>query len=283
MESEIRSLLGDILKYYEARQQKVVWIFDQYNALIRPNEDLSTTFPFSLPTYLATSLDQTVVLIASANNFLPFNKAQFRHVRLHVPFSIKETIAYCGKKLKRPLLPEEVQELAYWSGGFPLELREFCALEQYRREIKWTDEDNIREAVARMVLGVASIKKPLFVTDRRLMRIVGRYEYVAMTPVARSALRQAVQPFASDIDMVARLILSDPKYTNDTKGRIVERFVIESLCRSQQFDFTIRSAISVDHPFNLRGQIRGEIVEFYRMGIPSKLPVQTTSSSTSLP
>ncbi|KAI8893195.1 hypothetical protein BC833DRAFT_609271, partial [Globomyces pollinis-pini] len=193
---------------------------------------------------------------------------------------------------------EEAVDALFWTGGVPYELdllwkqpkktliKKTLLYRQNRvNEMairhgifcdKLSDEKklNLKECISRMALGL-SPPKTMTGMDQQLFDIVlcidKTYIITALNPVAREALityhgRGLVTP----LGMAAELVF-EGDYTNDTKGRIVEKYIITMVELSQRFSFksykTTNAGLSTVKPVQKMLEIK-DIIYFSGSELP---------------
>jgi hypothetical protein len=106
---------------------------------------------------------------------------------------------------------------------------------------------NLKECISRMALGLnpPNLKVGM---HYQIFDIVkdnsGQKLIISMNPVARDALiAYHGVGLLSNLRMVAELVLENPDYTNDMKGRILEKYVITEIEICKRFSFLSRKKI----------------------------------------
>lgn len=107
------NLFADIIAHYTTAGVKILWVFDQFNALLS-GQDNTATWPFNLPYDLEYHFKQHVVLVASANNNFAAFKRGGRKVNLHIPFTISEFQSLYSALGHAAMTKDDVLELMYF-------------------------------------------------------------------------------------------------------------------------------------------------------------------------
>ena len=161
------------------------------------------------------------------------------------------------------------RDALFWTGGVPHELDllwkqpaegliEKTALYRRQRFEEMTQShgkfcvtlvdrkmDNLAECVSRMALGLSPPNSRLGM-DQQLFEIIkedngGSEMIAALNPVARGVLILFHgQHIMTPLGLVADLVLGRNEYTNDTKGRIIEKYITTMMELSKRFSFTSR-------------------------------------------
>ena len=120
-------------------------------------------------------------------------------------------------------------------------VREMCASHgKFCRRLMIEEKANLLECISRMALGL-SPPKVLHGLDQQLFDIVGEMEITALNPVARDALLAFHgQGLLTPLGLAAEVVLRNEAFTNDTKGRIAELYIITILELTKRFQFVYR-------------------------------------------
>ncbi|KAJ3319347.1 hypothetical protein HDV06_006374 [Boothiomyces sp. JEL0866] len=260
------------------KQNDIQWIVicDQHNAFYARSV-VAEQFPFNLIDTLADNRGTNIkiVISASANNegYPTEMKGWNTHDISSHRFDNDEFKVWCNHYQLQNIgkvdsESEEAMDALFWTGGVPYELDllwkqpKVTLIEKtvfYRQNRvnemaeshskfcrKLLDEEklNLKECISRMALGL-SPPEILIGMDRQLFNIVpsqnGNEIITALNPVARrSLLAYHGQGLMTSLGLVAELVFDGYTYTNDTKGRIIEKYITTTLELSQRFSFKSR-------------------------------------------
>ena len=307
-EDKLLQLLMDSLVNYVATKN-LLWlvICDQHNAFYARSVVVEQ-FPFNIIDTLADNRGSyiKVIISASANNegYPTEMKGWQTHDISSHRFDEDEFKVWCDHYLleNNQVDPEseEALDALYWTGGVPYELDLLwkqpvkTLVEKtllYRKErvrdmmeshgkfykkLVDKEKDNLAECISRMALGL-SPPEGLVGMDRQLFDIVpsqiGNEIITTLNPVARrSLLGYHGKGLLTSLGLVAELVFNGD-YTNDTKGRIIEKYIITMLELSQIFSFksykTTNSGLSTVAPIPKMVKIK-DIVYFSGNKLPPK-------------
>jgi hypothetical protein len=209
-----------------------------------------------------------VVLSASANN--EGHPLQLKNYRTYVmksnKYSEDEYRQWCDQNEYVSTDPV-MEEALFWSGGVPLELDEFHRTHAESPEAKlakfvddriryisgihakFTDDiarltgarmSNLMECIVRLSLDIEAPAQDIGM-DKQLMCIVSN-KICALNPLCQEVLLACHPGSVQDpLNVVASTVLSDVRYENDTKGRILEHYLI-NMTRLQKTYFFVTEA-----------------------------------------
>ena len=265
-------MIGSLINH--VKQNNLFWlvICDQHNAFYARSVVVDQ-FPFNLIDTLADNRAQNikVVISASANNegYPTEMKGWQTHDISSHRFDEDEFKSWCDHYHLETIgkvdpKSEEAVDALFWTGGIPYELdllwkqpkkgliektllyREKRVEEiaeshgKFYKKLVDKERDNLAECISRMALSMPPPNLKVGM-DRQIFEIVsgekGDKIIQALNPVARRALLgYHGQGIKSSLELVAELVF-DGDYTNDTKGRIIEKYLITMLEISQRFSF----------------------------------------------
>ncbi|KAI3659465.1 hypothetical protein MP638_004527 [Amoeboaphelidium occidentale] len=273
-EEKMIQLLEALISYVQ--QQNLQWIIicDQYNAFYARSV-VADQFPFSIIDILAKSSGYNIkaVISASANNegYPTEMKGWKTHDLPSHRFNDDEFTAWCGHYLfpgnvQVDPQSDEAVEALFWTGGVPYELdllwkqpkatlQEKTLLYRVERMKEMSDDHakfyrkledperhNLKLCISRMALGLSP---PASITgmDRQLFDIISDNEgnaiISALNPIARFALlTYHNEGLINSFNLVAELVFKSGDYTNDTKGRLVEKYIVNMLEQTKRFRFS---------------------------------------------
>lgn len=306
-EKEERMMMMMIALVNYVRENTLQWIVicDQHNALFNP--PVVKEFPFNLISFLSMKRCSNikVIISASANNegYPTEMKGWQTHDISSHRFDEDEFKVWCDHYRLENIVNHESEEAVdalYWTGGVPYELDLLWKQPDktlvgktmmYRRERardmmeshgkffdKLSDEKkfNLKECISRMALGL-SPPKGLIGMDRQLFDIMldidNIYIITALNPIARDALiAYHGKVLVNSLGLVADIVFNGD-YTNDVKGRIVEKYIITMLELSQRFSFTsyktTSTGLSTVNPVRKMFEIK-DIIHFSGNKLPPK-------------
>ncbi|KAJ3250169.1 hypothetical protein HK103_003795, partial [Boothiomyces macroporosus] len=278
-EEKLMALIDNLIGYVVAKNLTWILIFDQHNAFYVDTK-VDKVFPFSLVNELAANRSKNIKVIvsASANNegYPTEMKGWKTHDISSHRFDDNEFSVWCdqymlGDSVKVDPKSEDAVDALYWSGGVPYELdllwkqpvKSLMEKTMYYRENRvgefaeshgkfykrliTKEIENLEKCISRMAL---CLSPPMIKVgmDRQLFDIVqnedGSKVITALNPVARHALiAYHGKGLITSLGMVAEVVLQDD-YTNDTKGRIIEKYITTTLELAQIFSFKCRKTTS---------------------------------------
>jgi hypothetical protein len=306
---QVPILLGHIKSYLTDNNLKWIIVLDQINAFYgsssSQNED-----PLSFIRLLSAMGSPVMVVSASANNEgYPTEFPGWTRVQVvDRGFSDQEFELWC-QYIGVNSTDTTLKAVRHWTGGIPIELTRFHEtiaptlkqkLQQYlsdrKSEItaghtKFFDSINTQQktslakCIVRMSLG---LDPPVIYNgmDRQLLDIVmvnDSRKIVALNPIIRQTLLD-FHSQSSEMDhafkMTAEIIFSDTvNYLNETKGKVVERYIILSFENTKSFMFT--GNLISNQPPSQNSRIPQavifegkdlEIVYFHGNGAPDECP-----------
>ena len=106
---------------------------------------------------------------------------------------------------------------------------------------------NLEECISRMALGMSPPEIDIGM-DRQLFDIIldedGQQIITALNPVARRAmLAHHGEGLLTSLSMVAEIVLSDLEYTNDVKGRVLEKYLLATMEINKSFSFDFKKLL----------------------------------------
>lgn len=115
---------------------------------------------------------------------------------------------------------------------------------KFYRKLVDKEKDNLEECISRMALEI-SPPEGLVGMDCQLFDIVqdekGDEIITALNPVARRALLfYHRQNQLNSLKMVLELVLQSKQYSNDIKGRMIEKYILTTLDVNRKFSFRFR-------------------------------------------
>ncbi|KAI8906668.1 hypothetical protein DFJ77DRAFT_477665 [Powellomyces hirtus] len=288
--------LNHLTEWCKARKIELVFVFDQANSIYERNHQYS--FPWSLVETLASPHSQVkVIVVASANNEgFPKGLRRFALFRI-VPQQVStDEVDKFLTWQQVALSPDQVEQVAYWTGGFFLELYEFLNVYQklrtpntapsfttvlrdfVRKRLSYYTKRHtefkskgdlmaIQRAISYMLLAVPMVERPNQY-DRRFMLVykcgvtltsgdTTRYTVRAIHGIARTALLACYYaPLDTVLDLTCHEILSSTEYTADTKGRVVEHYFISVLEWKRSFHLKMIRAITTSDTLTASGYIQ---------------------------
>ena len=297
-EKMMMMMMETLVNYTKKNYVQWLVIFDQHNGLFNPS--VVKDSPFSLINDFSDSRGSNikVIISASANNegYPTEMKGWQTHDISSHRFDEDEFKVWCEHYLleNNQVNPEseEALDALYWTGGVPYELdllwkqpvktlvektmlyRQKRVEEMAESHSKFykklvdKEKDNLAKCISRMALELSPPKTKVGM-DRQLFDIILDIDntqiITALNPVARDALiTYHGQGLMTSLDLVAELVFNGD-YTNDTKGRIIEKYIITMLELSQRFSFksykTTNSGLSTVAPIPKMIEIK-DIVYF---------------------
>jgi hypothetical protein len=275
-EEKTMQILLALVDYVALNKLQWIIICDQHNAFYARSVVVDQ-FPFNIIDTLAkiSVVNIKVLISASANNegYPTEMKGWYTYDIQSRMFDDDEFKAWCDHYLLQNNVQVDPKsdtavEALYWTGGVPYELsllwgqpketlQEKTALyrtqrliefrenhSKFYRKLEDIERQNLRECITRMALGL-SPPETITGMDRQLFDIIqddnGDALITALNPIARRALLGYHGLSLTDsLGMVAELVLKRGDYTNDTKGRIVEKYIVTLLELSRLFTFSYR-------------------------------------------
>ncbi|KAJ3308025.1 hypothetical protein HDV04_001944 [Boothiomyces sp. JEL0838] len=308
-EEKMIALIDNLIGYVVAKDLTWIVIFDQHNAFYADTR-VDKVFPFSLVNDLAANRSKNIKVIvsASANNegYPTEMKGWTTHDISSHRFDDNEFSVWCDQYLleddvKIDPKSEDAVDALYWSGGVPYELdllwkqpkkslmeKTMCYRQNrvdefaeshgkfYKRLIT-KEIENLENCISRMALCLSPPKIKIGM-DRQLFDIVqnedGSKVITALNPVARDALiTYHGKGLITSLGMVAEIVLKGADYSNDTKGRIIEKYITTTLELAQIFSFKCRKTTKKGLSKVASKEERIEIdnvVHFAKNGMPPK-------------
>ncbi len=274
--NQILKLLSELKAFVFRKNLRWFVIFDQLNAF-QDGKSLSSTAELALRIVRlfekTRSRQVTVLGSASANNerySLDFEDwATFSIGVIPNRYNERECQLWCDHH-QLVQTADSTREILYYTGGIPLELEvynaieseSFCEkLEEYKSSrlealivshrkfceslTSPNDKMNLRECLGRMAL---YLSPPKYLTgmDRQLFVVEDKEGHgkriVELFPLAREAVMSLHSDIIEDsLRMVAEVVFKDQSnYTNDVKGHVVKRYIIASLEEKMSYNFTCR-------------------------------------------
>ncbi|KAJ3308246.1 hypothetical protein HDV04_001515, partial [Boothiomyces sp. JEL0838] len=264
-EEKMIALIDNLIGYVVAKDLTWILIFDQHNAFYARSVVVDE-YPFSLVNELAANRSKNIKVIvsASANNegYPTEMKGWKTHDISSHRFDDNEFSLWCdqymlGDNVKVDPKSEDAVDALYWSCGVPYELdllwkqlvkslqeKTMCYRENrvdefaeshgkfYKRLIT-KEIENLENCISRMALCLSPPKTD-FGMDHQLFDIIpddnGFKVITALNPVARDALiTYHGKALITSLEMVAEIVLQEDDYTNDTKERIIEKYITTTL------------------------------------------------------
>ena len=282
-EEMFRKMIQSLVRYVKDNDLQWIVIIDQHNALFK--DKVFDKHPFTIIHNLAADMrgqNVKVIISASANNEGYPNelKGWLTHDISSHRFDDSEFQEWCDHyrledNVKVNPDSEEACEALFWTGWIPFELnlvwyqpeksfakkidsyRENRVQEMILSHEKFVEllsdelKSNAEECVSRMALG---LPPPWDDTgmDRELLDITcdenDQEVITALNPLARIALiSHHGLDLLTCIGLVAELILKDNSYTNDLKGRMIEKYIITTLELTKRFSFQSRKIGDTGH------------------------------------
>ncbi|KAI3658488.1 hypothetical protein MP638_001914 [Amoeboaphelidium occidentale] len=307
-EEMLEQLIDILVNYVTLAKLEWIIICDQHNALYARSV-LVDKFPFNIISKLSnySTAGVKVVISASANNegYPTEMKGWYTYDISSHNFDDDEFKAWCDyywlhNDVKINPKSDEAVEAFYWTGGVPYELsllwkqpketlQEKTALYRHERmkemadmHAKFSDNlselrrQNLRECITRMAFGL-SPPETITGMDRQVFDIIqddnGDALITALNPIARQALLgYHGVGLMNSLGMVAEVVFNGG-YTNDTKGRIVEKYIVTSLELTRMFTFSCRKTTKNGLSQRVASKRTIEItyiVRFNGMGVPTE-------------
>ncbi|KAJ3322127.1 hypothetical protein HDV06_003578 [Boothiomyces sp. JEL0866] len=303
---KMEKLIKELFSHVVAKDLTWIVIFDQHNAFY-VNTRVDKVFPFSLVNSLAKNRSRNIKVIvsASANNegYPTEMKGWKTHDISSHRFDDNEFSLWCDQYLLKDDVKvdpksEDAVDALFWSGGIPHELdllwkqpkksliektmlyrqervKEFAESHgKFYKRFVIKEVENLGECISRMALCMSPPEIDVGM-DHQLFDIVqnedGSKVITALNPIARRALlAYHGKGLITSLGMVAEIVLQEDDYTNDTKGRIIEKYITTVLELSQRLSFQYReitcSGLSVALP-KRHVKIKS-IVHFAKNGMP---------------
>ena len=245
-------------------------VIDQLSALYSV-VPVAHEFPFNIIDVLNIKAQVTVVLSASANNEgYPLKVKKYGTYTMSSNRYIEnEYSQWCRQNGYDPT-NHIMDEAYFWSGGVPLELDEFHRTDAessegklakfvskrilYIGEIHTQFVDNIATSQGGRIANLIDcivrlrldIEPPPLLTgmDKQLMCIISR-KICALNPLCHEVLLEChPQHIQEPLNYVTSSVLSDvTNYTNDTKGRILENYLISMTKVKKEYYFSAQMKV----------------------------------------
>jgi hypothetical protein len=259
--------LNYLPEYCYTRKINLYAIFDQHNGLTFEQRQ---TFPFKIVEHiLPASLSwkrALVVISASANNEYYLKVASDNHWPQFVMnhgFSTEEFQEWV--KINNFFIGQDLERVEYYTSRIPYELRmvlearnnlpnatlddvlssyiatrsQVFRAQQEVFEVNHLKTDTLKKnairAVTMMLLGL-NVSKEAYKMNNQLMFEEKNILY-PVTPLIRDLLESYWGlSLEEDLSVTFRTIFSSPEWKNDTKGRILEKYIIHQIDKDKHFN-----------------------------------------------
>ena len=309
-EEKMISIMDTLINYVKDNNLQWIVICDQHNALYS-HSVVVKDFPFNLIDFFSKKRGSNirVVISASANNegYPTEMKGWLTHDISSHRFDNDEFNVWCNQYWlstgKVDSDSDEAIDALFWTGGVPYELyllwkqpkptllektrsyrenrvKEMAATHsKFIGRLSEQEKANLMECISRMHLGLSPPEIEVGM-DRQLFDIdkdeSGSTIITALNPVARHALLAFHRKLLTNsLTVVADIVFEDGGFTNDTKGRIIEKYILTQMEISNHFKFksykTTSKGLSTVEPVTKVLKIK-DIIQFSG----NKLPLRSS-------